>query len=294
MTQIIVGVDDSEQARDAVAFARELHEASRASVLLACAWPVDEVPAPDLGPALDRLAGEFRGEVATRIVPSTSPARSLHELAEAEQALLLVVGSSHRSRLNQVLAGSTAMRLIHGAPCAVAVVPRAYHVVGLEPRFDWIGCAVDGSGEAAAALDVAVAAARSRGARVRVIRAFDPADYATTAVAYAPAYLDARDELERRAREDVDAIVAELPDDVGAEGVVGAGAAPVVLAGESGRLDLLFTGSRGYGPRHAVLAGSVTRRLLQIAQCPVVVLPRAAEQHLERMFAVRASQPASP
>ena len=45
-----------------------------------------------------------------------------------------------------------------------------------------------------------------------------------------------------------------------------------VLAAEPARLDLLFVGSCGYGPHRAVLAGSVTQRLLQKAECPVVVL----------------------
>jgi nucleotide-binding universal stress UspA family protein len=50
-----------------------------------------------------------------------------------------------------------------------------------------------------------------------------------------------------------------------------------VLVKRSGELDLLVVGSRGYGPvRHALL-GSVTRKLMQAAACPVLVVPRPAE-----------------
>jgi nucleotide-binding universal stress UspA family protein len=39
-------------------------------------------------------------------------------------------------------------------------------------------------------------------------------------------------------------------------------------------VDLLVTGSRGYGPMTRVLLGSVSRRLVDEAPCPVLVVPR--------------------
>src|SRR5204863_9729787 len=46
------------------------------------------------------------------------------------------------------------------------------------------------------------------------------------------------------------------------------------LVARSGELDLLVVGSRGYGPvRHALL-GSVTKKLMVAAACPVLVVPR--------------------
>jgi nucleotide-binding universal stress UspA family protein len=44
--------------------------------------------------------------------------------------------------------------------------------------------------------------------------------------------------------------------------------------GESETLDVLVTGSRGYGAVRAVLLGSVSRALVRGAACPVVVSPR--------------------
>jgi nucleotide-binding universal stress UspA family protein len=49
----------------------------------------------------------------------------------------------------------------------------------------------------------------------------------------------------------------------------------VELAEASRGLDLLVCGSHGRGPLRAVLLGSVTERLLRIAGCPVVIVPRA-------------------
>ena len=54
---------------------------------------------------------------------NTSAARALHETSEAEDAGLLVVGSTRRGSVGRVLPGSTADRLMHGAPCPIAIVP---------------------------------------------------------------------------------------------------------------------------------------------------------------------------
>ncbi len=44
--------------------------------------------------------------------------------------------------------------------------------------------------------------------------------------------------------------------------------------GRSPSTDLLVVGSRGYGPVLRVLLGSVSTRLIHIAPCPVLVIPR--------------------
>jgi nucleotide-binding universal stress UspA family protein len=59
------------------------------------------------------------------------------------------------------------------------------------------------------------------------------------------------------------------------------------LAAQSELVDLMVVGSRGYGPRAAVLLGSVTHTLLRKAACPVVVLPRGS-RGLEPLFAPEA------
>ena len=42
-----------------------------------------------------------------------------------------------------------------------------------------------------------------------------------------------------------------------------------------GVVDVLFAGSRGYGPVHRTLAGSVSEALMLASTQPVVILPRA-------------------
>jgi nucleotide-binding universal stress UspA family protein len=49
-------------------------------------------------------------------------------------------------------------------------------------------------------------------------------------------------------------------------------------------LDLLVTGSRGYGPVRAVVLGGVTGRLVREAACPLVIVPRGVECPLGALF----------
>jgi nucleotide-binding universal stress UspA family protein len=65
------------------------------------------------------------------------------------------------------------------------------------------------------------------------------------------------------------------------DGTVLEGCPDTALADASATLDLLIVGSRSYGPLRAVLLGAVTRRLIPVAHCPVMVVPRvpsAAEE----------------
>jgi nucleotide-binding universal stress UspA family protein len=48
------------------------------------------------------------------------------------------------------------------------------------------------------------------------------------------------------------------------------------LAGEAERLDLLITGSRGYGPIRRLMLGSTSHMLVHEAPCPVMVLTRTS------------------
>ena len=44
-------------------------------------------------------------------------------------------------------------------------------------------------------------------------------------------------------------------------------------------------GSRGLGPKRAVLLGSVSRRVAERSACPVVILPRGATEKTEALLA---------
>jgi nucleotide-binding universal stress UspA family protein len=255
---------------------------------------VVQAPDPDLvadcTEALDALAGELASESAVecRKLQGTSAARALHEAAEAEDAGLLVVGSHRRGPKGKIGTGSTAARLLPGAPCPVAVVPRAWSARG---AIATVGVAANDSEEARQALRGAHALARAAGATLRVITVVEPglSLYAKTEprTAERPGkdVTSVEGEARLEAEERLRAAVAELGDDVPSSVDAFIGDPAEVLIERSEQLDLLVCGSRGYGPLRAVMLGSVTRRVASEARCPVIVLARGIKSPLEELFA---------
>jgi nucleotide-binding universal stress UspA family protein len=80
--------------------------------------------------------------------------------------------------------------------------------------------------------------------------------------------------LREELRKNLDDLLAEQTEDLPVEGRFLEGSAGQVLARESADLDLLITGSRGYGPHAAVLLGSTMHALMREGESPVLVLPR--------------------
>jgi nucleotide-binding universal stress UspA family protein len=289
VSKIIVGVDESERSQDAVALAARLARGSDAELLLVCAYPYDDHPSrmanaeyrqylrEDALAALERAAGALPDDVpAERMaIPEVSPAKTIQELAAHARASLIVIGSSHRGALGRVLAGTTAERLLHGAPCPVAVAPRGHRDTEHD-SIATIAVGYDGSPESEAALTAAVSLARSQGARLRLIEVVDTTWLGTPALMQGPGQFADPRELEARARTWLSGKVAGLPDDVAAEPLVLVGQPEPQLAEQSQHADLVVVGSRGYGPHRAVLLGSVSGRLVRNAACPVLVVPRSS------------------
>ena len=296
MSKIIVGVDESGGSADAISLASRLAGITGAELMLVNVYPYDRRPSRTLNhefeahlregslELLERLRREHAGEtIAVKALADPSPAHGLHEAAEAEGAALVVVGSTHTGRAGRVLPGSTAERLLHGAPCPVAVAPKAY--AQGSPERGIIGCGYDGSQSAQRALSAAHRVAAATGARLRVLRAFKPLafDVPPGSVAGGVAY---NDDLQERAEAELASAVAGLEGEPPAEPFFAVGDAAKVLAEASEELDLLVVGSRGYGPMRAVMVGGVAGRLVREAACPVIVLPRGAgHAEAESLFA---------
>jgi nucleotide-binding universal stress UspA family protein len=304
VSKIVVGVDGSDGSRDAIALASGLAGITGSTLMLANVFPYDEQPSRGLNKEFgnylrvaaealldrERKTVEVDGAVETRAVANTSAPHGLHVLAEREEAGLMVVGSTHTGRVGRVLPGSTAERLLHGAPCPVAVAPKGYaDRPGHEPRA--IGCGYDGSQSSQLALAAARRVAEATGSQLRLIRGFEPMAYdippGSAAMGGAGSYNLVRQE---RAADELDTAVERLPGN--AEGHFAIGDPARVLAEASEDLDMLLVGSRGYGPLHAVLVGGVAGRLVREAACPVIVFPRGAH-HTEddSVFAQAASLP---
>jgi nucleotide-binding universal stress UspA family protein len=210
------------------------------------------------------------------VVGDSSPARALHGTAEREGIDVIVVGSAHHGRAGRVLAGDVAASTLHGSPCAVAVAPRGFAAGAGAVRT--IGVAYDGAPESGAALDLAGALAIGCDARVHII-AVVPAPLSGGPFAdYAVDPLEHDRTRREVAQALVDAAVAQLGERATGEVLIGRADEQLVRA--TGDVDLLVTGSRGFGPLRRLLLGSTSGRLVREAACPVLVLPRGAEEHV--------------
>jgi nucleotide-binding universal stress UspA family protein len=184
--------------------------------------------------------------------------------------------------------GSTAERVIHGAPCPVAVVSHAFE--GGEPHT--VGVAYTQSPEGEQALRTGVTLAHAAEAALRVIIVLH--EEIGTLGANRPGARAAQQLPEEiagqhqlAARSGIDAALAETGGQVAAEiELVYADPADMLL-GFTGSLDLLVMGSRAYGPHRAVLLGGISRKVIAASRCPVVVLPRGAEHPLRELLASR-------
>jgi nucleotide-binding universal stress UspA family protein len=270
--RVIVAFDGSERSVDALTLARRLLDP--AGVLtLACVVPGQRwhvgphIHRPD-APVPDELAETFAEARATipagirvreRAPLAASAARGLTELAETESADLIVIGSSRHGDDGRIRLERTAGRLLQGAPCAVAIAPAGLRASG---DFRHVGVAYDGSPEARAALAVAYDVAARCGSAVTLFSAVDELDSEAMAA-------------RRRAETALDEAADDAPAGVNPRTVLLRGTPGAVIgAACDGVVDLLVTGSRGYGPLQRALAGSVSEALTEGASHPVAVLPR--------------------
>jgi nucleotide-binding universal stress UspA family protein len=279
---IVVGVDGREGGRDALHLAGRMALVNGGELVAVRVLPFDYyVSRAGAGPYanlaehdakhdLERQLEEVGLEARAVVVGDSSPARALHRVAEHERADLIVVGSTHHSRVGRVLAGDDAVGTIHGSSCAVAVAPRG--LASLEwTAVGRIGVGFDGREEARQALALAVAIASGCGASLRVRSVVQTPIAAPDAATYDDDYHErARGEAERHVQEALEQVSVEA----GGEVLVGD---PVELLVElSSQVDLLVVGSRAWGPVRRILLGSSAAKLTREAHCPLLILPRGA------------------
>jgi nucleotide-binding universal stress UspA family protein len=284
---VVVGVDGGPSAKDALVLARWVAETLGVPMIVAIVHPE---PAP-IGSGrvdaewvadrhrvaqaiLDAARADLEGAecpVTYRIVASSSAAHGLHDLAEQSGAAAIVVGSGRHGPAQRLFAGSTADRLLAGSVCPVAVAPAGMQVPpGALGR---IGVAYVDTPDAQRALKVAAGLARRAQTPLRVYTVVAQDGGAMPPLIGA----DAERAFLATAREAYERSLTRA-----AASVHGTSADWQILTGEVvealaelDEVDVLFCGSRGYGPARRVLLGGVSARLMRRARRPVVVVPRS-------------------
>jgi nucleotide-binding universal stress UspA family protein len=291
---LIIGFDGSDAGRDGLALGRALALATYARVTVVYARSYMALT-PDLREtgedlpwraAAERVLDEARAALADvpvagyRAVAERSAAHALHSAADVADAGIIVIGSTHRSGLGRIAPGTTADQILQAAPCAVAVAPAGYATAMDDHALRRIGAAVDGAAESDRVTRVTAGLARRVGATVRLITVVEHAGtrgrWSTVDAGDAPLAGAAP----RRAIEVLERATVAVGGGLRIERRLCAGHPAEELIAESGDLDLLVVGSRGFGPVRRIVPGSTSAQVVRAAECPVVVLPRRASEHV--------------
>jgi nucleotide-binding universal stress UspA family protein len=183
---------------------------------------------------------------------------------------MLVLGSSHRGAVGRIVPGGVASHLLACAPCALPVAPVRYAELA-RASVSWIG--------------VRMTAPASLTWRWRQLRGPQPGSaspvhlyHAMHEISKDPARDKFRGHIEDFAQGILDAGLKQLPPELEATSSVLEGdVAEVIADAASGdEVDLLYVGSRGYGPLREALFGRVAGALLRTARCPLVIFPASS------------------
>jgi len=258
-------------------------------LLLASAYPVDVAFDTLITEYVDELEREARKAVervaqqvgdagvpvsVTAVDAPGSPAGALHELAEREDASVLVLGSSRRGAVGRVFPSAVTDRLLHGAPCPVAIAPSGYSTDDIGDGFALIGAAYVDSADGQTALAMAKRLADAADGKVRVLTVAEPLSALIAGNVPGSELELARKGIDENAQKTLDKGIALVGEDRSAGGRKLAGHVAQALAEASDDIDLLVCGSRGHGPIRTLILGGTSHELVRKASCPVLVVPR--------------------
>jgi nucleotide-binding universal stress UspA family protein len=284
---ILVGCDGSEHEAHAIALAEQLRDTAGGRVILANVVPFyRSLTGPGIAFDYDAWLRDRSSETLDRAeaavtygvpferetIASASAAAGINDLAELVNADLIVLGESHRGSVQELFGRKTVQRLLHGAPCAVAVA-----APGQSPRFSAsprICVAYNGSPEARYALETAYGIAVATAATVEVCLVLEPIVFAA-GFAAAPVGAECDEPRREAALAELEEAVAQAPEAVTAKPKLLWGASVHAVVAEAAvDADLIVAGSRGFGALQRAIAGSTAVGLLTNGVIPVLVTPR--------------------
>jgi nucleotide-binding universal stress UspA family protein len=276
---VVVGVDASESARNAVEWAADLAAVRRCPLHLvhvAAGYGGDAPPAGEPWWLREVAAAAVRAGADATDTEIVSGATDRLLLQRAVGARMLVVGSYGEAAWSGMLTGRTGLHLIERAPCPVAVIRGSAPLIP-PPRRGPVVVGVDGSPTSVRALVLGADLAAATGAELVAVHVFSD----VTEAGGAP----------HRRHEDWARLVAETEDELeqtlvqALEGcpkvrfrrMVLAGTTLQVLMDYARSARVVVVGQRDErAPRGEMLLGSTSRGLVEFAPCPVVVLPAAS------------------
>lgn len=274
--RIVVGIDGSDNALTALAWAAEQCRRSGGRVEAVFAW---QIPALAYGaPGYVTLPPDFMTSQATsaldKALASIPPgaaevttltvegraADCLVELSKESDVAMVVVGARGSGGLTGLLLGSVSHTLTHHCPKPLVIVPPGWDEMadGLAQRPVLVG--LDGTPGSQRAFEWAADEARRRHATVLAVRAEEHAGDHRAPTGW----------LEQQV---IDQVTAAGIDGVEVACRVELGRPAPVLVREAGSAQLLVIGSRHIGRAHELVGGSVGHAVTAHCPIPAVVVP---------------------
>jgi len=281
--KVIVGFDGGDRGLDALLLGQAL-AASEGELIVCCVNHFRLLPAriDPTEPNIDRESAERSLEQATRLlerslnvttkfVAGASAATTLQSTALAEQADLIVLGSSHRGVLGRLFVGSATEETLHEASCPVAIAPVGFHNRPASARLARIAVGHDTVEPTPDALAAGVALCEETGAELLLVAVAEDAAVADPA-RDTMAYAEITEARLRAAEQLLAEALTSLPESISATSEVRDGDPAEQLLEVSHDADLLVLGSHGRGFVGRLIMGSVCDRVVRAAACPVLVL----------------------
>ena len=297
--KLVVPLDGSEVAEQALPFAISLAGASGEICLIRVASPPDPfyddvlrryLPVTDQdherreSDALQALVEttsnyETAGSNVSFAVRTGDPAEELLKAADSFEADMIVMASHGRGALDRWRFGSVADRVARTSRIPVMIVrANLDSAVTATPRLKRLVLAHDGSELADRAVPFTVTLSQRLGLPVRVVRAIDPARIAGGA-AYDLPFNDAVvEQMETNVRSEAERSISSVLQQLQAGGVeatgeVIVGPAGPALLGFAKPGDLLIVTSHNRCGVRRWLLGSVAEKLVRLAEVPVLLVP---------------------
>jgi nucleotide-binding universal stress UspA family protein len=292
--RILFATDFSRWARRAEDYACALACSWRASLTVLCVaefppglnpdYPVNQQYLADLlknaSSQLDDLKGraERRGIAITTRMASGIPSEEVIAAAQAEDSDLIVVGTRGKTGLAHVLLGSTAERVIRGAPCPVltvrtepadnedgSVLSRPVTLERILVPVDFSDCSLD-------ALQYAVVVAQQAQASLMLLHVLEPVSYGLD---FDLGHFRSREDVRESWTKRLEKLAAthqhpHMPIEYRLRG--GFPADSILDAAQTLPCDLIVMGTHGRRGISHTISGSVAEAVLRKAHCPVIAV----------------------
>lgn len=302
--RILVPIDFSSCAREALQYALALAGAQDAAVYVLHVYTLDEYfaydPAVDSATAvvqqqliqenrkcaqqmLQHLIEELEGNgtvAEVKLTESMAIAPAIIKYAREYEADWIVMGTHGWRGVKHMVLGSVAEEVMRDAPCPVLLI-REEEGQPLRPSIDRILVPTDFSDASEAAIALGADIARAFSAQVDLLHVIEPLPFLVSMTGFMTVH-DMVPKMSDRSQARLKLLRANLVgDDVPTKLHVldGYPAARIHEAAEQLNADLLVMTTRGLSPWRRIFIGSVVARVVRTTHCPVLVLPYAPEQN---------------